>query len=93
MCTFCGNGVCLSVDRSLEEMDASQQPASNSERKADEEAVAFKNRLVDYDRNAAKCVRYVLLTLHPPCIILYNFHLLFHSGVQMLSMTSQTTLR
>lgn len=49
-CTFCGNKVSLSTERSMGDIDTSQ-PGS---RVADEEALMFKNRLVEYDRNAAK---------------------------------------
>lgn len=49
-CTFCGHYVCLTTDRSKADEQSSQR-ASGME---DEVAVALKNRLVEYDRSAAK---------------------------------------
>ena len=55
-CTFCGNQVSLSTERSMGDTYTSQ----SSSRLADEEALMFKNRLVEYDRNAAKLVCFIL---------------------------------
>ena len=69
-CTFCGDQVELRLGHQLKAVVSEHSCTDgSSSTKAEVEALAFKDRLVDYDRNSTKCdVWNVCISMSPECL-------------------------